>query len=157
MVEYGKASLADVKEMQALVKPFVDDGTILLRSDDEVANTIRSYTVAREKGSTGEGKIVGFSALYIYSPSLGEIRSLVVAPAHHGRGIGAGLVRAAMEEGRALGLEKLLALTFAKGFFEKLGFTEVDKEELPHSKIWEDCIKCKHFPVCNESALILKL
>ena len=151
-VIYGKAFLTDVKEMQALVKPFVENGIILFRSDDEVSNTIRSYTVARL-----DGKIVGFCALYIYSPSLGEIRSLVVAPDRHGEGIGAGLVRAAMEEGRALGLEKLLALTFAKEFFEKLGFIEVDKEELPHSKIWEDCIKCKHFPVCNESALILKL
>ena len=31
------------------------------------------------------------------------------------------------------------------------------KESLPEHKIWADCIKCIHFPVCNEIALVYKL
>jgi amino-acid N-acetyltransferase len=144
--------LADVAEMQKLVRPYVEEGIILFRSDDEVANTIRSYTTARE-----DGEIVGFAALYIYSPSLGEIRSLVVGRGHQKKGIGKKIVGALLDEGRRYGLKRILSLTFEKTFFQCLGFVEVSKEEIPESKVWEDCIKCKLFPVCNESALIIAL
>lgn len=147
-----KPTLADIAAMQELVKPYVDEGIILYRSDDEVANTIRSYMVARL-----DGKIIGFAALYIYSPLLGEIRSLVVGKGYQGKGIGKQIVRALLDEGRQYGLGRVLSLTFEKAFFLGLGFQEVSKEEIPESKVWEDCIKCKLFPVCNESALIIDL
>lgn len=147
-----KPTLADVAAMQALVKPYVEEGIILYRSDDEVANTIRSYTIARE-----DGRIVGFAALYIYSPLLGEIRSLVVGKGHQRKGIGKKIVSALLEEGHKYGLKRVLSLTFEKEFFLGLGFQEVSKEEIPENKVWEDCIKCKLFPVCNESALIIDL
>ena len=41
--------------------------------------------------------------------------------------------------------------------FEKLGFNEIDKETIPEHKIWADCVKCKHFPVCNEIALTISI
>ena len=34
---------------------------------------------------------------------------------------------------------------------------EIQKELLPEHKIWADCIKCKHFPICNEVSLIKNL
>ncbi|PHQ55600.1 MAG: GNAT family N-acetyltransferase, partial [Sulfurimonas sp.] len=34
---------------------------------------------------------------------------------------------------------------------------EIPKESLPEHKIWADCIKCKHFPICNEVSLIKTL
>ena len=34
---------------------------------------------------------------------------------------------------------------------------EINKEVIPEHKIWADCIKCIHFPVCNEVALVYKL
>jgi len=147
-----KPTLRDVAAMQKLVKPYVEEGIILFRSDDEVANTIRSYTTARIGG-----EIVGFAALYLYSASLGEIRSLVVGRGHQKKGIGKKIVGALMDEGRRYGLKRILSLTFEKKFFQSLGFVEVSKEEIPESKVWEDCIKCKLFPVCNESALIIDL
>ena len=148
----GKPTLHDVRAMQDLVRPYVEEGIILLRKDDEVANTIRSYTVARE-----DGEIVGFAALYIYSPQLGEIRSLVVGKNHQRKGIGKKVVSALLDEGRGYGLKRILSLTFEKEFFLSLGFHEVSKEEIPEHKVWEDCIRCKLFPVCNESALIIDL
>ena len=148
----GKPTLADVTSMQKLVAPYVEEGIILYRNNDEVANTIRSYTIAR----IGR-EIVGFAALYIYSQQLGEIRSLVVGRGHQRKGIGKKVVRALLEEGRHYGLKRILSLTFEKEFFLSLGFKEVSKEEVPENKVWEDCIKCKLFPVCNESALIIDL
>ncbi len=151
MIRYAKAKLSDVKQMQELVQPFVDDGTILMRSADEIATNIRSYTLAYD-GDT----LVGFSALHIHTISLAEIRSLIVSPQYQDKGIGKELVSLCLKEGELLGLKEVLSLTYKQAFFEKLGFVEIPKESLPEHKIWADCIKCKHFPLCNEVSLIKK-
>ena len=151
-ITYRKATLSDIGTMQRLVSPQVDNGTILIRSNDEIATNVRSYILACD----GE-RLVGFTALHVHSPELAEIRSLIVDESYRGQGVGSGLVEHALEEGRKLGLQRILALTYAAHFFEKLSFSEIPKESLPEHKIWADCIKCKHFPVCNEIALIKTL
>lgn len=151
-IRFRKATLADIGPMQRLVAPKVDDGTILARSDDELATNIRSYILA-----TDSDALVGFAALHIHSPELAEIRSLIVSGERRGHGIGSDLVRHALDEARALGLKRVLVLTYAAPFFENLSFSEIPKESLPEHKIWADCIKCKYFPVCNEVALIKTL
>lgn len=151
-VELTKARLSDIENMQKLVIPEVEAGVILARSSDEIATNIRSYILAKE----GD-EIVGFCALHIHTPSLAEIRSLVVKESRRGLGIGQSLIAKAIEEARMLGLQKVLSLTYKQSFFEKLGFIEIPKESLPEHKIWADCIKCKHFPVCNEVSLIKTL
>lgn len=138
--------------MQALVQTEVDKGTILLRTEDEMATTIRSYTCVSVNGA-----IAGFTALHIHSPKLAEVRSLIVDEKYRGLKLGQQLVEACKKEAKSLELEQILSLTYAKGFFESLGFIEINKEELPEHKIWADCIRCKHFPVCDEVALIYKL
>ena len=135
--------------MQKLVEPYVKDGIILPRSDDEVATNIRSYTIA-----VLDHKIVGYVALHIHSIRLAEIRSLVVDESMQGQGIGKELVKMAIKEGERLAVKEVLALTYNKEFFEKLGFDEIPKEQIPEHKIWQDCIKCKHFPICNEVAMM---
>jgi amino-acid N-acetyltransferase len=149
---FRKATLADIEAMQRLVRPEIDSGIILVRSDNEIATNIRSYRLAFD----GED-LVGFVALHIHTPKLAETRSLVIKEAYRGKQIGSQLVRLCLEEATDLGLEEVLALTYHREFFEKLGFNEISKESLPEHKIWADCIKCKHFPVCNEIALIKKL
>ena len=153
MIELVKAKLGDIPAMQALVADKVKDGTILERSEDEVATNIRSYVLAKE----GE-RLVGYTALHIHSPRLAEIRSLIVDEAYRGRHVGRRMVEFALEEAKALGVsEDVLVLTYLPEFFLKLGFQEIDKEVIPEHKIWADCIKCIHFPVCNEVALVYKV
>jgi len=149
MIQYRKATLRDIPEMQALVADEVQKGVILPRSDDEVATNIRSYILAE-----AEGMIVGYGALHLHSPRLAEIRSLIVAPGWQGRGIGRGIVEEALEEAERLGVAEVLVLTYLPDFFRKLGFAEIAKESIPEHKIWADCIKCIHFPNCNEVSLI---
>ncbi len=153
-VIYTKPVLTDIPEMQEVVRKDVEEGTILARSDDELATNIRSYTIAKDGGS---GEIIGYVALHIHSMRLGEIRSLIVKEGHRHRRIGTRLVEQAVEEGRRLKVQEVLALTYMGTFFERLGFIEIPKETIPEHKIWADCIKCKHFPVCNEISLIKKL
>ena len=153
-VIYAKPVLTDIPEMQSVVRKEVEEGIILFRSDDEMATNIRSYTIAKDAGS---GEIIGYVALHIHSMRLGEIRSLIVKEGHRHRRIGTHLVEQAVEEGRKLRLQEVLALTYMGTFFERMGFEEIPKETIPEHKIWADCIKCKHFPVCNEISLIKKL
>lgn len=152
MIELKKAKLADIEAMQMLVKKEVENGIILPRNSDEIATNIRSYTLAFL-----DSELVGYSALHIFSKDLGEVRSLVVKDGLRGHGIGAKIVTKLIEEGREYGLKSLFALTYQENFFKKLGFRVIPKEEIPSQKIWADCIKCKHFPICNEIAVIYTL
>ncbi len=149
MIEYTKAQLCDIQEMQALVLKEVKKGTILFRSSDEMATNIRSYIIAKK-----ENVIIGFGALHFHAYDLGELRSLIVSDKYRGEGIGKGMVKAMLEEGKNLKVKKIFTLTYEQGFFESIGFKEIPKESLPAHKIWADCVKCKHFPVCDEVALI---
>jgi len=139
--------------MQALVAAEVKEGVILNRSEDEVATNIRSYVLAKD----GK-KLIGYTALHIHSRRVAEIRSLIVEKTYRGRKIGQQLVEFAVEEAKSLHVEEdVLVLTYQPAFFVKLGFKEISKEGIPEHKIWADCIKCIHFPVCNEIALVYKL
>jgi len=149
MISYTKAKLSDIVQMQDVVKPEVEKGIILFRSSDEMATNIRSYILAKENE-----QIIGFGALHFHADDLAEIRSLVVKDGFRGRGIGKGIIQNLLIEGENLGVKKVFTLTYQKAFFESVGFTEIPKEALPTHKIWADCIKCKHFPICDEIALI---
>lgn len=138
--------------MQALVKPEVEKGIILFRSSDEMATNIRSYILAKE-----DEQLIGFGALHLHADDLAEVRSLVVAEPSRAQGVGKGIVNHLLEEAKLLDVKKVFTLTYQKPFFETLGFYEIPKEKLPSQKIWADCIKCKHFPVCDEIALIKTL
>ena len=151
-LEFLKPTLADITTMQALVRPEVESGIILDRSDDEIATNIRSYTLALL-----DGELVGFCALHIHTSYLAEIRSLIVKDGFRGQKIGEQLITKVLDEAAALGVQRVLSLTYKQSFFERLGFVEIPKESLPEHKIWADCIKCKHFPVCNEVSLIKNL
>jgi amino-acid N-acetyltransferase len=151
-ITYKKPTLRDIPAMQLLVAPEIETGVILPRSNDEIATNIRSYFLAMD----GD-KLVGFVALHIHSPDLAELRSMIIDTEYRGCNIGSTLVENACTEGRLLGLKEVLALTYQQRFFERLGFVEIPKETIPEHKIWADCIKCKHFPVCNEVSLIKTL
>jgi amino-acid N-acetyltransferase len=152
MIDYKKATLANIDSMQTLVKSKVDDGTILPRSNEELATNIRSYTLAFDNDM-----LVGFCALHIHTPSLAEVRSLIIKDDYRSKGIGSNIVKLCIDEGKKLGLKEILALTYEENFFIKLGFLQIPMSSLPQSKIWADCIKCKHFPQCNEISLIKEL
>jgi len=153
MITLVKAKLSDIPEMQAMVVSEVKDGVILNRTEDEVATNIRSYVLAKD-----EKKIVGYTALHVHSKRLAEIRSLIVDEKYRGKKIGQRMVEFTLNEAKELGVEEdVLVLTYLPLFFEKLGFNEINKELIPEHKIWADCIKCIHFPICNEVALVYKV
>jgi len=156
MIKLFKATLSDVSAMQNLVIDEVKDGVILNRTDDEVATNIRSYILAKD--TQNDNKLVGYAALHVHSIRLAELRSFIVDKAYRGKKVGESLVKYILKEAKALDIkEDVLVLTYLPIYFEKLGFVEINKELIPEQKIWTDCIKCIHFPVCNEIALVYKI
>ncbi|MEO1941287.1 MAG: N-acetyltransferase [Campylobacterales bacterium] len=151
-LELRPATLREILEIEMLLTPYVKEGVILERSRDEIAQNIRSYLLLYSNR-----QLVGVGALHIYTPQLGELRSIAIREEFRGKGFGKFLVEGLIREGKRLGLRDLLVLTYQKVFFEKLGFIEIPKEAIPEKKIWNDCIKCPFFPVCNEVALLKSL
>ena len=146
-----KAELKDVKDVQRLIKLYSTRGEMLPRSLSELYDNIRDFVV-----STQNRRVIGICALHVCWEDLAEIRSLAVEEKNRGRGIGAKLVKACLEEARMLGVKRVFALTYQSDFFERLGFKKVDKSVLPH-KIWTDCLKCVKFPDCDEIAVVKEL
>jgi amino-acid N-acetyltransferase len=60
------------------------------------------------------------------------LRSLAIAPEHRNRGLGRDLVHRLERDARAGGVERLILLTeTADGFFRRLGYTAIDRREVP--------------------------
>ena len=150
-MELGKARISDVPHMHQLVNYFADKGEMLARSLSEMYENIRDYFVVRD----GE-RVVACVALHVSWSDLAEIKSLAVVEDSQEEGIGAQLVEACLKETKELGICTVFCLTYRPSFFEKFGFSQVDKMELPH-KVWAECYRCPKFPDCDEVALIYHL
>lgn len=151
-IELFKPTVVDIEYMQKLVEADVKNGNILERSPNEMATTIRSYIAARYNG-----QIIGFVALHIHTVELAEIRSLIVKEGFRGQSVGKMLIQRSLDEAKQLNLSRVLVLTYKQKLFESFGFNIIEKESIPETKIWADCIKCKHFPVCDEVSLTLDI
>ncbi len=146
-----KARIRDVEQMHKLINYCADRGEMIARPLSEIYENIRDYFVVRQ----GE-RVVGCVALHVSWLNLAEVKSLAVAEDSREQGIGVRLVEACLEEAEELGTDTVFCLTYAPAFFEKLGFSQVDKAELPR-KIWTECYRCPKFPDCDEVALIRRL
>jgi len=147
----GKARISDVPQMHKLINYFADKGDMLARSLSEIYENIRDYFVVRQ----GE-RVIACVALHISWSDLAEIKSLAVTEDSQRKGIGDQLIEACLREAKELGISTVFCLTYKPAFFEKFGFSQVDKAELPH-KVWGECYRCPQFPDCDEVALIYHL
>ena len=148
---FRKPTLADVRPIQALINRNASKQIMLPRSLHDVYEMLRDFIVCESSG-----QIVGVCAMHVTWEDLGEVRSLAVEDAFQKQGIGRTLVKKCLAEARRLGIRRVFTLTYVPDFFHRLGFAEVDKATLPH-KVWADCIKCHHFPDCNEVALLREI
>jgi len=108
---------ADLERVQRFIAPFVDDGRILPRTTEELRDLLPHGFLAER-----DGEIVGFAALEVYSPKLGEIRSLAVDGSQRGMGIGRALVEACLEEAEERDVFEVMAITSEDAFFQRCGF-----------------------------------
>lgn len=146
-----KARINDIKDIYNLIETFANKGEMLHRALTDMYDNLRDFYVYEEDGS-----IFGSCALHIVWEDMAEVRSLTVKEDVSGKGIGSALVNVCLDEAKALGIKSVFALTYKPAFFEKLGFTAIDKIKLPH-KIWGECVKCFKFPNCDETAVMIEL
>lgn len=145
------AAIGDVPYIHHLLEIYAAQGNLLPRTMNELYRHLRDFFVAEVNG-----QVAGCGALEIFTESLGEVRSLVVDDAWKGQGFGRLLVQRIIEEGRAIGLKRLMALTYVAPFFHKLGFKTVPMDTLPE-KVWGICVKCYKYNNCDETAVLLEL
>ncbi|HEX9651870.1 MAG TPA: GNAT family N-acetyltransferase, partial [Cyclobacteriaceae bacterium] len=76
---------------------------------------------------------LGFYGFEIYGNDA-LLRSVVVNAEKRSKGVGTEIIREALLKARELGVSNLYLLTFtAKGFFEKLGFSVINRRLVPNS------------------------
>ena len=143
-----KPKLTEIVEMKQLLDQAAAEGQVLSRRLAEMFENARDFYVYADDNGVG-----GLVALHIDLIDLAEVRSLVVRSSLRGSGIGRQLVEAAMKEARHLEMSRVYTFTRIPQFFEALGFSVVDRAELPY-KAFKDCLKCPLFPGCDETALL---
>jgi amino-acid N-acetyltransferase len=143
------ARVSDVHGIHKQIQEFADRGLMIRRSLAELYQSIREFVVAVDH----ENRVVGCVAIHVFWEDLAEIRCLAVAEHVQGLGIGRRLVEACWELARELEIKSIFALTNSIGFFERCGYHQIEKSELPQA-VWSECVRCPSFPNCQETALI---
>jgi amino-acid N-acetyltransferase len=142
------AKISDVKAINALINSYAERDRMLFRSLADIYENLQTFIVAEL-----DNKIVGCCALEVIWADLAEIKSLAIDEAYKGKGIGRGMVDAAVEQAVKLGVPRVFALTLEPAFFERSGFEIVEKEALP-MKVWSDCARCSKQQNCDEIAVL---
>lgn len=150
-----KATPADVPGILALVQEHARRGDVLPRTRESIEASLDDWLVAvAPKG--GALQVLGCVQLLGYNAALSEVRSLAVADAAQGQGVGSRLVVALLGEARRRHVETLFALTHAVPFFQRFGFVVAERSRFPE-KVWRDCRACPLRERCTEIAVSLKL
>jgi amino-acid N-acetyltransferase len=150
-VQVRKASMRDIPHILDLINAYAAEGIMLPRTEFELSENIRDFTCAWDGA-----QLLGCAALHFYGPHSAEVRSLAVRPQVKKLGVGRKLVEALEAEAHEQDLACIFAFTYVPGFFERLGFREVERGELP-LKVWKDCLRCRKFQSCDEIAVLKRL
>lgn len=123
-----RARVEDAGAMSLLIHEYVAVGTLLPRPPEFIIERTLDFLVA-----TVRGRLVGCAHLEEYSPSLAELRSLVVDPAFQGQGVGVALVGAIEALAAQRDYPTIFAVSNNEAFFLARGYTprqipELDRE-----------------------------
>ncbi|NBD22884.1 N-acetyltransferase [Paenibacillus glycinis] len=146
-----KATENDIETLADLIAGYAEKGIMLPRSREALRRQIDSFVVAEV-----ENAVVGCGSLTRLGTDLVEIRSLGISDGYKGLGIGSKLVDQLIVEAKEQHIPKVMALTYEVQFFEKNGFTVVNKEIFPE-KVWTDCVNCPKQHACDEIAVLKTL
>ena len=110
--------------MRALVDTYAEDRRLLSKATVVLYEDVQEFHVAVE----GD-QVIGCGALHVMWEDLAEVRTVAVAPSHHGRGVGGQILDRLIDTARDLGVRRVFCLTFETAFFAGRGFEVV--EEVP--------------------------
>ncbi|MFZ4893475.1 amino-acid N-acetyltransferase [Plantibacter sp. Mn2098] len=129
MVDYTvrRARTSDVRHIQALVEPLVQERILLGKDDVVFYEAVQEFRVAE----TSDGEIIGCGALHVIWEDLGEIRTLAAGRSVRGTGVGHAIVARLEADALELGLRRLFCLTFEVDFFTKHGYQPIGEDVVP--------------------------
>jgi amino-acid N-acetyltransferase len=146
-----RAEPSDAREIHDLLENYVAEGMLIPRTLKQVYRSIRDFVIVVD----GD-RIIGCGALRIYSAELAEVGALAVFDGYQGTGLGRRIVETLVHDARALGLQRVFALTLQDGFFHRLGFETVNIGAFPE-KVAADCSTCARRAGCREIAVAISL
>lgn len=124
---------SDVRDIMAIMLPYIESGLIRAVSEDALLKSIPSFTVY-----SVNDQIVAAASLIEHEDCY-ELAKLCTLPRYQARGRARDLVRALQQRARREGKRALFALTvqdFVGDFFVRLGFVAIAREQLPES--WQE-------------------
>lgn len=116
-ITIAAAGLEDAPAIARFLKPFVKAKQILPRTAEEIEHLTKHAFIARAKK-----KVVGFSAVEVYSRKLAEIQCLCVHPDFQDIGIGRQLVKSCVQLAKSKGVLEVMAISASENLFRSCGF-----------------------------------
>jgi amino-acid N-acetyltransferase len=134
---YGKVRAmeqTDIPSVLAIMKPFIESGKLLTRTEAQIADSLEDYIVYEI-----DGGVHACAALHFYEDGQAEIAAVAVDENYAHMGIGPKLMDNLIEqalEGKAKSI--FIMTTQTADWFEQLGFEEDVIDSLPEArrKLW---------------------
>ena len=134
---YGKVRAmeqTDIPSVLAIMKPFIESGKLLTRTEAQIADSLEDYIVYEI-----DGGVHACAALHFYEDGQAEIAAVAVDENYAHMGIGPKLMDNLIEqamEGQATSI--FIMTTQTADWFEQLGFEEDVIDSLPEArrKVW---------------------
>lgn len=125
----------DIPSVISLIRPFVESGKLLPRTESQLRENVGDYIVYEV-----DGGIRGCSALHVYSDSQAEIAAVAVDERYKNMGVGPRMIKKLLGDCETRNIEKVFILTTqATDWFEGLGFVASEVSTLPEErqKLWK--------------------
>ena len=135
---YGKVrqmEQTDIPSVLAIMKPFVESGKLLSRTEAQIAEGLEDYIVYEL-----DGGIHACAALHFYEDGQAEIAAVAVDENYAHMGIGPKLIDTLIGQAGEGGAESIFIMTTQTAdWFEKLGFEEDTLDSIPEErrKLWD--------------------
>lgn len=124
----------DVPAVMSLMRPFVESGHLLARSEEQLYQTLGDYIVYEL-----DGGIRACAALHVYDKNQAEIAAVAVDEAFAKLGIGYKMVDFLLKRAKKIKAKSVFLLTTKTAdWFEKFGFSADEISSLPEKRraIW---------------------
>ncbi|MCQ2592380.1 MAG: amino-acid N-acetyltransferase [Treponema sp.] len=130
---YGKIRSmvqSDIPSVLAIMRPFMENGKLLPRSEEQLKESYKNYIVYEI-----DGTIRACSALNTYDDGQAEIAAVAVDEAYGHMGIGPKMIEKLIEIAKEQKSKSIFIMTTqAADWFEKIGFVEDVLDSLPEKR-----------------------
>jgi len=120
----------DIPSVMAVMRPFIEEGKLLPRTEQELKSCFKNYIVYEI-----DGAIRACSSLILYKDGQAEIAAVAVDNSYSHMGIGPKMIKALISKAKTINAKSIFIMTTqAADWFEKLGFKESTVSSIPEER-----------------------